>query len=453
VTLREGVFEDEAGWEDVERWHTGENDGLWTGAYIASQGFRYAVTGDPEALETIRFFLEGMVRGTRITGIPGLHTREFRIPSIPGMECPADPNQYIPDVEKDDNKWVHVDQDGTVLVYDGAQWVRTSHRVPEEFGGTCWLDNISKDEYSGHLLALGVLYKLVDDASVRQTVSMLLTEVADHLIDNDMQFVDWDGRVTEHGRVYPMAFDDFPGFNAALGLSWMRMGVEASGRQDIQDYYDFCLLQRGDAIDCLHHPFQPPLAFPRYMDFLGLYLGPTGCKNNWNNFNMTFMAVFNLIWYEIDPYLRPYFQEVLERQMIQYNDNDRDMLKQSNSFFNFIFAAMKKHGPGTTGPAYSTVEDAVCALREFPASKAVPTIHSGEDQYPTDWTCESRFAGSYLTFDPLPIRDRCPGIFIWTRNPYRHSHCDENSRRINAPADYLLAYWMGRYFGFIDQDL
>ncbi|HOI11964.1 MAG TPA: hypothetical protein PK313_15895, partial [Myxococcota bacterium] len=46
--------EAEATWQDVDRWHTGENDGLWSGLYLASQAFRYGATKSPEALANIK---------------------------------------------------------------------------------------------------------------------------------------------------------------------------------------------------------------------------------------------------------------------------------------------------------------------------------------------------------------------------------------------------------------
>ena len=452
VTLREGVSEDDATWADVETWHTGENDGLWTGTYIASQALRYGATGSAEALATLRVLLQGMVRGTRITGRQGLYTREYITPGIDGMACPADPASYIPDAEKDDNKWVKVAGDGAILTYDGDDWVRNDYTVPAEYAGYCWLDNISQDEYAGHMIGLGTVYLLVDDPEIRELAGSLLAEVATHLRNEAMEFVDWDGRVTEHGRLHPLALTDFPGLNAIFGMDWVLMGALASGSEDLRTYYDVCLLQRGDEpVDCLQHAFSPPIPFTDWLDAIGLYVGARACKSNWNNFNMAFLSIFTLIWYETDPTVRPLLEDALEWEMIQKDGNPRDMLVQGNSLFDFIFAAMKTHGPTSTGPAYDAVTDGICTLRQFPASKAVPLIHNSEDDYPVDYTCESRFEGRYLTRDPVPVYDRCPDIFIWTRNPYRLGDCDANPRRIVAPADYLLAYWMGRYFGFIEE--
>jgi len=67
------------------------------------------------------------------------------------------------------------------------------------------------------------------------------------------------------------------------------------------------------------------------------------------------------------------------------------------------------------------------------------------------WSCESRFRNRYLTFDPVPVYLRCPRKFAWWAVPYEHQHCSENPRHISHPADYLMPYWMGRYFGFIGE--
>ena len=72
----------EATYEDVESWHTGENDGLWSALYLTSQAYRYAVTKSPEALANIKLLLEGEVIRMKITGVPGLFTRQYIPPHV-----------------------------------------------------------------------------------------------------------------------------------------------------------------------------------------------------------------------------------------------------------------------------------------------------------------------------------------------------------------------------------
>ena len=450
VYLKAAAGESTATWQDVERWEPGENDGLWGSSYIASQAFRYAATKDAEALDNIRVTLAGMARQFEITGVPGLVTREYITPGIDGMGCPQDPASYIPSVDKKDNKWLKVDDAGCVETYDGARWVVSGHCMDTKFAGYCWLDNVSKDEYSGHFLAMGVIGKLVDDPAIRATVAGIAGAAAGHLIDHGMQFVDWDGRVTEHGRIHAMALDDYPGFNAALALSWTGIAAALTGDPALTDFHDNCLLQIKRTRPCVPgESDEPPVSYLDYLENHVLYVTQDGCTDNYNNFNMIFMAMLNLLWYENRPEIRQRAQQIYEDTMMQaLPPQKRQMIGQRNAFFNFIYAAMKRLGHGSTGPALQAVEDAVCALREFPASKAA----AAHDTTVLPLDCKGRLGGD-LTADPVSVADRCLGIFEWTDDPYDMESCGADPRQVAAPVDYLLAYWMGRYFGFVPGDL
>jgi len=449
VTVAEGYDESNATWENVVQWHTGENDGLWTGLYITSQAFRYAVTRDARALENLRLLMEGMELGMRITGVSGLFTREYKTPGIEGMGCPADPSHYVPSCDKTSNRWVKVEADGRIAVYDDAtgEWVRYGHRVPEEFAGYCWLDNVSQDEYAGHMLALASVIALVDDPGVRGKAAGLAEEVSDHLMRNGLNFIDWDGRATEHGKLW---------FNPAFTLGFFKPGVVASGREDLLDFYDNCLLAKGEPDhDCM---VWRKIVSSSYADLMApiadvaLYVGHDGCKSNWNAFAMSFSALFTLLLLDHDPATRALVADALENRLFFHDDNAREMAKQHNAAWSIVYGSMKNVGPGSTGQDVAAIEDAICALRQFPESKASPELHVGEDEFPTDWSCESRFEGRFLTFDPIPVHLRCPQTFTWWSNhAYRHQHCEENPRYIRQPSDYLMPYWMGRYFGYIDE--
>ncbi|MDP6946991.1 MAG: hypothetical protein QF464_22770, partial [Myxococcota bacterium] len=242
------VSEATATWEDVATWHTGENDGLWSGLYLAALAFRYAVTGSDEALVTLRILLDGEVQRMAITGVPGVFTRQLIPPNVDGISCPSDPAEYVPDVEKDDNQWVMVGDNGCVQVTDPETlaWIDTDHCGLDDFAGYCWLDNVSQDEYAGHMLALGAIVRLVDVADVRDTAVSLIEQVGVHLMDHDLAFVDWDGRITEHGKLWVTSFADTPGFLAIQAMAFLKMAAEVTGRADLDAFYRGCLLQRGD---------------------------------------------------------------------------------------------------------------------------------------------------------------------------------------------------------------
>ena len=52
--------------------------------------------------------------------------------------------------------------------------------------------------------------------------------------------------------------------------------------------------------------------------------------------------------------------------------------------------------------------------------------------------------------NPIPVPDRVTTDYLWQRSPFQLS--GGGSGRIeNAGIDYILPYWMGRYYGVITQ--
>ncbi|MDP7111775.1 MAG: hypothetical protein QGH45_07420 [Myxococcota bacterium] len=246
------------------------------------------------------------------------------------------------------------------------------------------------------------------------------------------------------GRLYPMALTDTPGYLALLALSFVKTAAEGSDREDLRAYYDDCLLQRGGELDCLPWPGQEPRPFTDYFPAMLMYTGEGSCKSNWNNFSMAMVSFHHLLWFERDLPTRALVQEAMASEAM-LADRERALIEQENAWFNVMWAAQKQLGPGSDGPDHQAVEDAVCSLRQFPASQAVPTLDP-TSLYEHD--CDSR-QGSSMAAEPIPVSLRCPKTFLWWANPYRRNTCTEESWNIRVPSDYLLAYWMARYYGFV----
>jgi len=444
--------EETATWQDAESFRSGENDGLWSALYMAAEAFRYGATGDEDALEVIELLLEGEVDRMAITGVDGVFTRQYAPPGVPGIGCPEDLSRFVPDEEKDDNQWVKVGPSGCVKVVDGEsmQWQTTGHCGLDDYAGWCWLDNVSQDEYAGHMFALGTIYKLVDDPDIRATVVDLLEKVGTHLVETRLEIHDWDGRPVEHGRLYAMALDNFPGFNAAMAMDFMKMCAVATSDEEITEFYHDCLLQESGKLDCIQRPAETPRPYPEYLENSGLYVGADSCMSNWNNISMHFASLHNLIWFEYDPDLRVVFQDHLQNEAFAPDDTSRPVSEQNNTWFDFIYAAHKTLGPDSDGPAYEAVENGVCMLRQFPASQSVPDLECPPGKCQV--SCIDRL-GDEIGDYPRQVAERCPGTFLWWKNPYDLDGCSQDLRRIKVPTDYLLAYWMGRYYGFITEDM
>lgn len=442
------VDQEQATADDVLTWHTGENDGLWSSLYLTSQAYRYAVTGDGEALGMIVTLLEGERDRMAITGVRGLFTRQLIPPGVPGIACPADPAAYVPDPEKNDNQWVRIGADGCLQVAnpDTLAFESTTHCGLGDFVGWCWLDNVSQDEYSGHVLALAAVVALVDDEIARGMAAELLGQVAEHLMANDLELIDWDGRRTEHGMLWPPFI--MGGYGAAQILGAIKAAALGTGDPDIQQFYDDCLLQKSGEGSCW--PNDDARAQEPFNALLGdiiLYFGLGGCASNWNNFAMYMLYLHTLLLVEHDPAVVEPAQDALA-EMYLAPDEERPLAAQHNALYHFQYAALKRLGPGSDGPAYAAVEDAICQLRQFPARLHTPSLQCPAATCVASG-CTDRF-DQPLSVNARQAAERCPDTFLWWGNPYRMEGCTEDLRRLHPPASYLLPYWMGRYYGFID---
>ena len=451
VTLREGADEKTATAADVTRYHNGENDGLWSALFLASQAYRYAVTRSPEALALITRMVDGMATRMAVTGVPGVFTRTFIEPNVEGTMCPTDMEKYRVDLEKDDNRWVQIRDDGCIWFVgrESGAWEKSAKCGLDRFKGWCFLDNVSKDEYAGNIYALVLLMRLVDAASVQTAVRDMLGQVARHLMEHDLTLVDWDGRVTEHGHFSPLALDDYPAFNAAMALAYVKAGADATGAADLQAFYGECLLQRKGLRSCAG--IETPDSFLSSFEAPGangLYVGDEACRSNYNNISMHMLSLATLVWLgEDDPRVLRAVQNHLDVEAFRTPGQPRALINQHNALFDFVFAAHKRLGPGSDGHVPAVVEDGVCQLRQFRASQQ--SVDFTVDRAPY---CKNRFDDD-VSNRARESWERCPATFVWWGDPYSLRSCSAGNTEIPQPAGYLLPYWMARYYGFVDAQL
>ncbi|HEV8482288.1 MAG TPA: hypothetical protein VGV87_01910 [Blastocatellia bacterium] len=139
-----------------------DNDGLWTAIYVAAQAFRYRVTGDSQALDSVRKSVDAMLRLEAITGRAGFPARSFRQKNEP---------------RHNDGVW-HFTADG--------EWE--------------WKADTSSDEIVGHFFAYSVVYDLAADEDLKKRLRGAVSRIADHLIDHRYNLTDLHGGPTRWGR-------------------------------------------------------------------------------------------------------------------------------------------------------------------------------------------------------------------------------------------------------------
>lgn len=407
----------------VARFESYGNAGLWTSLYVASQAFRYAVAESESdraeqeaALEELTVVLESIYSLLRITGKPGLYARGYWSP-LPEFD-PPEPGE-------------------------DTHFVETG-----EFAGYTWAGDVSQDEYAGHMYALGVVARLVDDPHVQEICRDIASQVGHHLKENHLWIIDVDGEVTKYGRMNAFSFTHFTGYNAFVSLTWMKLAGQISGEQELVDYYDNCLLQKQGHNPCIDHQVEPVAPYTDYLDRMTIQ---RGCSTNHDAVSQAFLAAANLIWFEESPELRKLYQRALHDMLMVGDTEGRDVVLHKNPFFNMIYAAMMDYGDPEVTPPEPLIHDALCELMEFSEDqrlRTTSTMHHRE-------VCTSDRHGS-LAGAPIPWRQQPEYLFKWWRNPYERQEVDAGLRcgdlpSLETPADYLLPYYMGRYFGWIDE--
>lgn len=399
------------------------NTGLWTALYVASQAFRYAVAkqvgDDPvrdDALNEVKITLEAIYRLLRITGKEGLFARGYWSP-LP---------QFSPPEPGGD----------THFVDDG------------EFAGYTWIGDVSQDEYSGHMYALGVVARLVDDPWVQETCRDIAQQVGNHLMDHHLWITDVDGEPTKYGKMSAWSFMHFPGYNAWQVLTWIKMAAVISGDPVLDDYFHDCLLQEQGEQSCIDQEFEVPTPYTEHLDTLDVM---QGCATNHDSVSMAFLAADNLIGYEDDADRRKSYQRTLHDKLVVGDVQGRNITEHGNAFLNMIYASRMDYDDPTATQPEPLIRDALCTLKEFPEDKR----YSLKDTMHYPHFCDSERHGS-LAESPIPWREHPVYIFLFWRSPYERQHEDETIRcgddpGMEPPADYLLPYWMGRYYGWISQ--
>ncbi len=413
--------------QQVEAWYHVENVILWSGMYLGSQALRYAVTHETEALENARRVVDGLHELTLVTGKSGLYGRSLNDPSV---------------------SYTHS--------FDPAEHSGWSHSPAAGYEGFTFRNDVSKDGYAGLIFGYALALEHFDDETLLSDVRQRLREIADHIVSNGLQIIDISGFVTEHGRLFHSALDDWPGFNALLASSWIKIAETELDDAELEDFYYGCLMGMREKDDCPEIEDKLGIAafeLSTYIDSMEkhLYLFQANCKENYDNFDMCYQAIYPLLRREKDPELKERLLWVLRNNMFHTEDPTyRSLAPYGNSFFTFAYAGLTGDDPATDTMLYDAVNKAICTMKEFPERKYERAISASTQAV----QCESRLSHPRAA-EPLPLAEYPFDNYLWRLDFYEMVEEDiqENQRKVYSPEDYLIAYWLGRYHGILDESL
>lgn len=293
-----------------------------------------------------------------------------------------------------------------------------------------WIAGTSRDQYTGWFFGMGIAHWLIGDPDLRRMIEEDVRTVITKLREDD-----WIIRAPEQGLtsgiVEPME-----------RLAWLLIAADVLGPEGCGWYEEAVKEVWPVLADSIENDFNET---NKYMQYYG--------------FNLAFLNFYNLVRLEPNPDRRKVYLDSLMRHTYRYVEGT------GNAFFDYIAQAV-----GGAVPS-GTLDGDREALRQFPPE-------------PTPAICvfppESQLSKASLDLhrldkkilpqaeNPYPLSYRCQQDFLWQQTPYAICCCQVPADQqwteyqsvcdgMNPPsgtlyfprADYLVAYWMGRYYGFL----
>jgi len=332
---------------------------LWTGAYLAAEAFRYNVTQDASALANAKQAIAALKGLADVTGNNLL------------ARCMVPVNSpYAQGIESEEAaNGVHVTTD----------WV--------------WVGKTSPARYIGATFGLASAYDLIGDATVKSSISDLLTRLIAFLTGNDWSVAMPGGGSSTSFLVRP---------DEILGL--LQIGRHVNPDK-FSTYYDEQRILLSTTV-----------VIPAGVDIVD--------NASYFKFNLDYMNFYNLIRLESSS------AESLYRA--GYDEVRGHTATHQNAFFDIVDRALS--GPNDARDAETRLLLAQWLQR------------GTRDQYVDD-TKLVAVCGSEAC-QPVPVPMRPPTDFLWQRDPFQLTGGGSGLIE-SAGIDYILPYWMGRYYAAV----
>ena len=382
-----------------------DNDGLYTGLYIAAQSFRFAVTGDEKAKNRARRAVDALLKLTEITGVEGFPARAIRYAHEPDFGT------------GERQEWHYTDETKTVE----------------------WRGETSSDEVTGHLYGLSVYYDLCADEKEKKRAAQTVKKIVDHIMEHGWRLVDVDGAPTTWADWSPDSLNGDGkwvfehGINSLEILSYLITAHHMTGDEKYKSAFLFLARDRHYLLNVMNYKVRDA-----HISHIDDQLG--------------FNAIYPLLEYVREPEIR----SVVLMGLTDHRDYER---VERKPLYEFVYARFTGDGSG--------VSDAARTLEEMPLDPAnYPAYNSHIPGLEWDRSPEKYGNPAHLA---KPLSREIAPICGGAGNPFHcDAGSDEfilkaesdglfdkvslawhNGLAAQNPIVYLQPYWAGRYFGVI----
>ncbi len=390
---------------DTSTWRHSDddNDGEYTGGYLAMESFRYAVTNDPDAKKKARSAFDFLVKLQTITGTEGFFARTM---------VPVDwknlhdqnrnyNNHQIADALVDDPRYKPVEE----------RWRKSAD------GKWLWKGDTSSDEMDGHMMSYFYFYELAADEKEKQLVRDHVSKIMNYLIKHNYNFVDIDGTHTRWAVWSPEQLNGDPDWSSEKSLNsfellaYLKFAFHITENEKYESEYRRLIHEEGYLENASHLNHKNP-AWQIYFDLtMEGYLFPM------------------LIKYETDPELKSFYQNLMDEWMAKQTAGEN---LYNNLAYTFV-----------TGKKIN-VNQTIEFLKDTPLDLV-------------DWRIDHTLREDvHLVRSPILEElqiDKLPPASIratvrWDKNPW--AAVQGNPSQVREPVFWLWPYWEARYLGIIE---
>lgn len=372
-----------------------DNDGLWTTMYLGGQAFRYKVTRSEEALQNVRESLDAMERLYTINPMKsGFPSRSYERAGY----------------NKTDPKW-----------------------RPAEDPEWDWKSTTSSDEAIGHVFVFGVIAELIDDPAIRNKAVELLDMLMQHIVDNDLYLVDFDGKPTTWARWNPEYVNNMPvevgdrKLNSSNIIAMLQTAYHFT-KKEIYKKKAFELMDEYGYLENLMRPIAEIGEAPEDADDWSKML-----SESWNHSDdeMYYLGYWGLYRYAFNKELKAKYKEAI----LDHWEAERP---EKEGLWNIMTALV--------GDDDYDFEEAMWYLQKYPLDLITWRIQNSHrkdiEHLPENFRGQT--IKEVLPPDELPIRKHNANRFALDGNHF--------GEREYSPGDiWLLPYWMGRYLNVIGE--
>jgi hypothetical protein len=390
---------DTANWQPEDD----DNDGEYTGNYLAMESFRYAVTKSEDAREKAKKAFHFLKQLKDITNGDGYFARTI-VPVEWGDKV-HDGNRSYTEQEKAEEL---VNDPRFKLVE--IRWHKSAD------GKWLWKGDASSDEWCGHMMGYFFYYQFAATDEEKVLVRKHIASLVDHLIAHNFNMMDVDGTHTHWSVWSPDLLNHDPEWaqdrseNSMELLTFLKLAYFVTNDEKYQQQYlhfineEHYLNNMSELVD------QNPAWFIYYDVIMQAYLYPI------------------LLECEKDPKLKAFYQKHMDNWM-EHRKNDKNPLIN----FLYCYARNKK----------LELQSSIDFLIDAPLDLV-------------DWNIDHTKREDVKlvhapVLDDLQV-DQLPPASIratvrWDRNPWDAVSGAPNTER--EPVFWLYPYWMGRYLKMI----